>query len=259
MLLNILRKHTLNIGLAAALLAFSSTAFAQVNVTDSVVGTPIFDFEFGVQLPGGDFDERFNNSYTLGGAFVIKNKKNFLYGAGAHFLWSDRINEEGLLTGLQTSRGEIINQNGEYAFIRKGLRGYHIGGRFGKLFSGLGPNPNSGIFVTGGLGFTEYWIRFDVEDQLAPQLRDDYHKLYDQRTNGLTLTESIGYRHLGNSRLVNFFVAFDVRQGFTRNRRSVNLDLGGGRPDAQLDLWYGFRVGWSIPMYKRASDGFYYY
>ena len=123
----------------------------------------------------------------------------------------------------------------------------------------IGPNPNSGIFVTGGLGFTEYWIRFDVEDELAPQLRDDYHKLYDQRTNGLTLTESVGYRYLGNKRLINFFFALDVRQGFTRNRRSVNLDLGGGRPDAQLDLWYGLRVGWTIPMYKRSSDEFYYY
>jgi len=249
-------------GFVLCYLVLTGAAFnacAQVNVSDSVVSAPMFDFAFGFQAPGGDFADRFNTSYTLGGALLHKTNKNWIYGAEGHFLWSDRINEEGLMTGLTTERGEVINQNGEYAFIRIGLRGYHFGGHFGRQWPVIGPNPNCGIFVTGGLGFTEYRIRFDVEDKLAPQLREGYEKLYDQRTNGLTVTESVGYRHLGNSRLVNFFVAFDLRQGFTRNRRDYNIDLGGGRPDGQFDLWYGVRVGWSIPMYQRAADAVYLY
>lgn len=246
--------------LATAVFLFSSVVgSAQVSVQDSAIGTPMFDIAFGVQLPGGEFAKRFNSSYTLGGGLTYKMRSNFILGGEGHFIWSDRINQDGLLTGLLTERGEVINQNGEYAFIRTGLRGFYMGLNFGKQWPVIGPNPNSGLFVTGGLGFTEYRIRFDVEDKLAPQLREDYEKLYDQRTNGLTLTESIGYRHLGQSRMVNFFIALDVRQGFTRNRRDYNLDLGGGQPDAQFDMWYGARIGWSLPIYQRAGDEFYYY
>lgn len=226
---------------------------------DSVVKAPMFDFTFGVQMPGGEFAKRYNTSYTLGGAFLFKSKTNWIRGFDAHFLWSDNVNETNLLSDMRTEQGEIVNQNGEYAFVRIGLRGWYAGGQFGRIFPGLGPNPNSGLFVTAGAGFIQYKLRYNVEDKLAPQLRDDYVKLYDQLTNGLALSQSIGYRHLSNSRLVNFFVAFDVRQGFTRNRRSYNVDLGGGRPGAQFDFWYGLRVGWTFPMYQRASEGYYYY
>ena len=60
--------------------------------------------------------------------------------------------------------------------------------------------------------------------------------------------------------IYNFYAGFYFQQGFTRNQRSQFWDKPNETvsQDIRLDLMYGFRVGWLIPIYKRQPKDFYF-
>ena len=98
-----------------------------------------------------------------------------------------------------------------------------------------------------------------LEHQLNPigQLEGEYLKGYDRLTNGLALTQFVGYLHSGNSRLVNFYVGLEATEGFTRGKRDLYFDTNQVDNDPRLDGLIGLRVGWILHVYKRMPETYY--
>lgn len=233
--------------------------FSQINVRDSVINTSLIQVTYSYQVPGGDLSKRFVSNNAIGLGYLYKTKKNWMIGADGFFMFRDSVTETGILDSIMTGDGNIIDGNGMYAEVHMYERGFHMGIKAGKLFPVIGPNPNSGIVVLGGVGLLQHKIRIENRNNTAPQISDDYKKGYDRLTNGLAVSEFIGYMHLGNSRLVSFYAGIELVQAWTQNRRTYNYDLMGADNSKRFDMLYTLKVGWIIPLYKRSPDPFYYY
>jgi hypothetical protein len=241
-----------------ALLFIDFQANGQSGVRDTVIRFPLMNISYGYYLPGGDLADRFGNHSMVGGEVLYKDKRNFLYGASTGFIFGDDIKETNLLSDLYTSEQQIIGLDGLYAEIRLYERGYHVGAAFGKIFSFKKPNPNSGIMVLLSPGFLQHKIRIEDIGNTVPALRDDYKKGYDRLTNGFRLQEFVGFIYFSNRQLVNFYAGFEFIQGFTQLRRDYVFDDPNIDRGQRLDLMYGFKLGWSIPLYKKKPKAFYF-
>ena len=234
-------------------------ASGQVNVRDSVIHTPVVYAAYGFHLLGGDISEMFGPSSTLGAGVGFKTNKNIYFGIEYNYLWGGRVKQgDEILKDIITSDGQIIGQSGEYAIFQYFLRGHTIWGQVGKLFPVLSHNPNSGIMVKLGLGYVQHRMFVSVQDNTALQLKGDYKKGYDRLTSGFGLTESIGYFFLGDSRMWNFYAGFEFSQAWTKNRRDIDFDTRQKDNSQHLDLFYGIKIAWVIPLYRRAPTGYYY-
>ncbi len=232
--------------------------FSQVNLKDSMVIAPMFTFSYAFQMPAGDMKDRFGVSSNVGGDFMVKNKKNWIFGADFHYIFGSDIKENSILDGMKTKLGEIIGQDGQYADIAISERGYTTCAKIGKIFPLGKPNKNSGIIFTTGAGFMQHKIRMDVSNNTAPQLTKETKKGYDRLTNGFMLDHFLGYMFLSNKRLMNFYCGFEFTQAFTKCRRSYNWDTMQRDTKSRYDVLYGFRIGFIIPFYKRAGKTYYY-
>lgn len=231
--------------------------YCQYNVEDSTIFIPSFNLTVGFQVPGGDMADRFYENGNIGFNCSFKTRKNFVFGAEGSYLFGPSHHEPNLLADLKNQYGNILDINGDVAIVIEQQRGMTVFAFAGKIFPIIGPNPNSGLLVKGGVGFMQHRIWIENRQNEIPQLEGDYKKGYDRLTNGLALEQFIGYVHYGNNRLINFFIGFEFQQGFTQSRRDYNFDLKAKDTTKRLDLLYGIKGGWAIPIYKRAPKEFY--
>ena len=201
---------------------------------------------------------RFGDDYNVGGTFQWKTKKNWLFGVDGNFFFSDHVKEINILDKISTSQGFVIGADGYYADVFLYERGFNICGKAGKIFPVIGPNPNSGLLTTLGVGLLQHKIRIEDKGNQAPQLSDEYKKGYDRLTNGLSLTEFNGYINFGSRRLVNFMAGIELTQAFTKSRRNFDFDTMMRDDKSRLDLLFGLRVAWIIPLYKRTPHEYYF-
>lgn len=237
-----------------------SVAVAQkkVNIKDSIVSAPIIGSSYCPQLPAGDMVNRFGFNSNIGVHFIYKTDKNWMWSANWNFIFGKVVKENNILAGLTTSDDMLINDNGEPADIRFYERGQFYGASVGKLIYPLGPNPNSGFFVSAGPGFLMHKIRIEDIGNTASVLKGDYKKGYDRLTFGAAFQESIGYMLLSNNRFLNIYACADFTQGFTKNQRGYNFDTQQYDNTRRLDVLHGFRIGFLLPIYQRTPDEFYY-
>jgi hypothetical protein len=164
-----------------------------------------------------------------------------------------------ILNGLKTESGQIINSFGEYGTILLSERGFYAGAKFGKILPLFGPNPNSGIVVNLGVGLLQHQIRIENKDNNTPPVLGDYKKGYDRLTNGLSLRQFIGYQHLDNKNIFNFYIGIEAYQAFTQSRRDFDFDTMQRDDTKRKDFLFGLRAGWILPIYKRNPQEYYYY
>ncbi len=232
---------------------------AQVSIKDSSIYTPFVGFSYGYQIADGDMAIRFGNNSSLQLNVDFKTKKYWTFGVNGSFIFGNNVKETGLFDSISDPDGSIVGQNGEFADIRLYERGFTISVTGGRMFSFKKPNPNSGVVINIGLGFIQHRIRIETIGNTVPQLSTEYKKGYDRLTNGLLLSENIGYLYLSNNRLLNFYFGFECMQGFTQNRRSYDYDLMKQDIQKRLDILYGGKVAWILPLYKKAPKEFYTY
>jgi hypothetical protein len=237
---------------------FSFGLIAQVSVEDSIIATPMFYGNFAQQLPRGMLSERFGTNSYIGAGFMNKTAKNWMYGVDFNFIFGGNVKERDILRNIDTPSGSVIDQHGALAEIRLFQRGYFSSVRFGRMFPVFGQNPNSGIFVLGGVGFLQHKIRIENPGNAAPQIYGEYKKGYDRLTNGFSTSQFIGYMFLSNNRLLNFFGGVEFVQGFTQSRR-FDFDNNSQDLTKRLDLLSGIKAGWIFPLYKKVPNKFYYY
>jgi len=246
--------------LSFGIILLSYLSFAQSNVKDSTIVIPSIYGEFAFQFPGGDLVNEFSSNGNVGGGFMIKTKRNFVFGLKYNYLFGNDVkNETTLLKDISTSNGYVISSAGTYVDIHMYENGTFLSAKFGKIFNVLAPNKNSGIIILGGLGFFQHKIRIDVAENNAYNLDGDYKRGYDRLTYGPGISEFIGYIYYGNSKLVNFFFGFEFVQAWTKNRRDFNFDTMSKDDSNRFETLSGFKVGWIIPIFNRAPKDFYYY
>ena len=215
-------------------------------------------FSFGYHMPGGDLADRFGNSSMIGVHANYKLRNNWMFGLEGSFFFSDEVNETGKLADIQSEDGEIFDRSGAISTLLFFERGFTVVSTLSRIFEmPFSPNPNSGIMLQGGVGLLQHKIRIEHQNNDIPQLDDQYTKGYDRLSNGLTLKESIGWYNLSNSRLTNFFFGFEMYQAFTQSRRDYNFDLKRKDTRQRLDLLYGFKLVWFLPVYKRMATDYY--
>ncbi len=234
-------------------------AFSQrKSIKDSVYHIPIVGLHLSGQLPGGDLAKRFGPSINVGMPLYYKTAKNIFFGIEANYFFGSKVREN-TMSNLYNAEGTITDANGNPGAVRLNERGWNIYGMFGGVINALGHNKNSGLMLMGGIGFMQHKINiFDVGKSL-PQIHGDLVKGYDRLSGGVSVTEYIGYLFLSENRIANFYVGFEFQQAFTKGQRTYQYDLMASDSQERLDLLYGFRFGWLLPLYKKAPKDFYYY
>ncbi|NOX48432.1 MAG: hypothetical protein GXO89_15785 [Chlorobi bacterium] len=236
-------------------------SFGQTDIADTTIHVPMFFFSYSYQVPGGDLADRFGNNSSAGGGFQWKTNTNWIFGVELNYIFGTEIKiEDELMGNLRTGSGQIIDQAGNFGIVNNYERGYFASFKFGKVIPVLSPNPNSGILLTGSIGYLQHKIRIEVTDNNIPQLQDDYKRGYDRLAGGITLSQFVGYIFFSNSKLANFYGGFEFTEAFAKPKRKVNFDTLLPDPvSKRFDLFMGIRLGWMIPLMRRMPEKVYYY
>lgn len=253
-------KIKVSVVVACAFILLAFRGISQRNIRDSAIGTPWVGIQYGLNAPGGDLKERFGLINHLGMTIGYKTSKNWVYGLDGNFMFGSTVKLPNLFASLTDSYGNVTDENGAVGLVVVSMRGFNANLMVGKVFPVLSPNGNSGIYVHGGIGYVQHKVRVETQEQVIPSLELKYRKGYDRYTTGINLHQFLGYAFLSNSGFLNFYGGFYIQEGFTQNRRDIFFD----QPDIavdksiRLDLQYGFRVGWFVPIYKRKPKDFYF-
>ena len=239
------------------LVVFFTSLGTSQSVKDSSIFTTQVSLSYAAQIPEGDLKNRFGWNSNIGFNVDFKLASNWVIGINSQFFFGNQVKDTSMLTDMYTSNGQTINQNGAFANVLAYERGWIFTGNIGKVFPIIGPNPNSGILLKFGAGFIQHKVRIEAEQDLVPQFTGEYSKLYDRYTNGLVLTQFIGYSHMGNKGLANFFAGIDLSEGFTRGRRLRQAGAETEVNKSRTDLLMGLRAGWIVPIRKRPLQDFY--
>jgi len=215
---------------------------------------------YGFHNPAGDLSNRFGTNFSVGGGLdLITEKKNLIFGLKGNNIFGNSVKED-VVASLRDRDGFIIGSIGAgeatYAQVFLRERGFYLGGHFGKLIPLSKKNKRAGLRLTFGVGLLQHKVSIQDENNNADQLQGDLIKGYDQLTNGLAFEQFIGYQQLNRKTGINFFAGFELTEGFTRNRRSINFATQSPDLVNRFDVLLGFRVGWSLTFYvgERAAD-----
>ena len=217
--------------------------------------TPLtINTSFGVQIPAADLSKRYGTNLTVGGGLeYISLPKGWIIATDFQYLFGQKVKED-VLANMRTPDGAILGDIGTYANIQLRERGIYIGVSAGKLFKFFdNGNRIRGLRFTAGGGFLQHKIRIQDNGNSAPQIAPPYTAGYDRLTNGLALTQFVGYQIVSRDKTINFFIGLDFTEGFTQNRRAFNFDTRQADTKKRLDILYGARVGWSIPLFTNQN------
>lgn len=238
----------------------TSQVFGQQSVKDSTISMHLIMGQAAYQFPGGDLAKRFGSNAMVGAGYIYKSSGNWFFGAEAGYLFGNQVkNESNILSNIETSDGNLIDTEGIYANYRFNQSGFLFLGKFGKVMSIKKPNKNSGLMLGIGAGMLQHKIFIEHRDQTAPQISGDYVKGYDELKRGPAVNISAGYLFLGNKRIVNFYTGIDYTIAFTENVRPYSFNQMKYNTDSYTDNLFSIKIGWIIPIYKRAPKEFYFY
>lgn len=238
------------------LVLFTARLSAQVSIKDSSIYTPMIGISYGYQFPGGDLVRRFGSNSSVGLNIDFKSQSYFMLGINGNYLFGNTIKEP-MFANLTTPEGYIINRDGGIADVRCYERGFTVSGTIGRMFPFKKPNPNTGIVANLGFGFIQHKIRIETIGNNVPQLDKENKKGYDRLTNGFLLSQNLGYLYLSNNRLANIYFGLECMEGFTQSRRSYDYDLMSQDTQKRIDILYGGRIMWILPLYKKPPSAFY--
>ncbi len=257
-------KHRLNFGLlfCIGLLGIFSTAYAQKDLFGAEQLPARRGFLLGASgnfdMPAGDLKNRFGNSYRIGGSMHYKFKSNWIVGLKLDFTNGDQIREDSLFYGIKDDANTFINIDGQRLGINTFRRGIMTGIEFGYILNTSKRIQDNGILFMTGLGFMQHKILINDKGESILSLRGDYRKGYDRLANGFYLEQYIGYLFLSDNGLINFHIGLDLAVGFTQGRRDFLFDVRRPGTDSRIDIMYGVRGGWYVPMFKRKSEEFFF-
>jgi hypothetical protein len=249
--LNAMKK----LGIYLTLLAFALTANAQgrrhiyQQPRSNEGSVLLLNFSYGLQYPGGDMADRFGKNFITGVGVDYYTKTNWILGVQGDFLFGKEVKTD-VLAHLRGESGFVYSDDAGIADIKLRERGLMLNAHIGKVFPLSGANTRSGIKLQLGGGFLGHKIRIQDEPNVyVSAVSGDNKKGYDRLANGPVLTEYIGYQFIANNRLINFSIGAEFAQGFTKGRRSFNFDTRSPGLEDRMDLLYGLRLTWTLPLF----------
>jgi len=246
--------------LLLVIFAFTAPAQTPSLLKDSTVNLIVLQFGYKLQFPLADMNSRFGVNSAIGTGIGGKVGRNIFLGAEGNFLFGKKVQEDDLLDAI-TDDGYLIGSSGLYADYSFSERGFSLQAQGGKIISFKKPNVNSGLLLLLGAGFLQHKILIAVEEESIPLLLGkEYQKGYDRLTNGLLLSQFIGYFFLDSGKKrINWFAGLELQEGFTKNRRSWNYDEKRQDDSARKDILLSMKLGWMIPIYRTQTEKYYYY
>lgn len=245
--------------LTALIIIHGNGLKAQKAISEEPVSLVFINGHFGGHLPSGDMKDRFGNCASVGGTVWYKTKNNWILGAEGNYIFGNDVKETNLFANLLTENETIIDAEGIVAEIGVFERGFTGHFQFGKLIPVWGPNPNSGILITAGLGMMQHKIRIETPQNEVPALQGDYIHGYDRLSSGFSTSQFLGYMYLSNRGRVNFYAGFEFIEGWTQNRRKYNFDQMGYDNTKRFDMLSGVKVGWIFIINKGRKEKHYYF
>ena len=244
--------------LILVLVGCSALGFGQASPGDSAIQTTFLNIHYSGLGTAGDLSDRYGFSNVIGGEVNLKSKKNWLFGVGGGLIFGNQIKESGPIETLTNSDGFLINAFGEVASYSVSQRGLQFYGSVGKVIPMFNWNPNSGLLFKLDFGIIGDKMIYKVQGENVPLLEGDNVKAFDRFTSGFMLKQFIGLFHLSDGKLVNFYGGLELIQGFNKGRRNYQTDLIDPYTQRQFDFYYGLKISWMIPFYKRAPKEFFY-
>ncbi|MDX1684400.1 MAG: hypothetical protein R3275_04135 [Saprospiraceae bacterium] len=247
------------ISVVLLLCSFVDRTLAQDESNIDDLAAVMINFDFGVQLPGGDLADvfGFNNTIAAGIEYRFSDSPLSIR-LGVDYLFGRTVKKD-VLNELRTRQGYLIGTDGLPADVFLRERG--VNGHFGLTWNQnlvKGANRFELVASAGG-SYLIHWIRIQDDRQSADQIRGEYKKGYDRRRAGFGLHQFIGIRYLSNDRRINFIAGFDLTQAWTKSVRPYNFDTMEADNTTNMDLLHGFRIGWIIPFYfNQSTENIYY-
>lgn len=260
-----------------ALLAFvvgSCSLQAQVKLTQDTLSTPFIGFNFSTLFASEKYSTEGGMSTLYPSPYLgfgleagYKFKSNWLLSADGTLVIGHDLNDKEQRMPAVYSRDSspiVIGTNGTDANMSCYNRAlaFRIGG--GRIFTLSSKNPNSGIMLRALAGMMQQKTIFLLNDVKAPQIQDDYARLYDHKRRGFTLTESVGYWFMSNNyNFFNFYIAFEVTQCWNHSVRDYVLDpvmgLHGADNTHYFDLLYTIKINWMFPLKGKTAYDYYFF
>lgn len=260
------------------ILLFSFTTIAKgqfviekKEVKDTAFTIPMINVSYAYQWTASEMADRFGPNHNIGGSFMVKTKKNWIYGFKGNFLWGADVKQNNILDDIGSRlpyydedgnfEGEeisVIDNEGRPTVVHLGQRGSSFFLIGGKMINKLAPNKNSGFIVYGGAGILQHKISIKFQDDVA-SLTDEHKKGYDRFSLGYAVNGFAGYLFMSKNRLLNFFGGFDYTHGWTKSLRKFNYDTQESDTKTHSNVLYGIRIGWIIRLNKRQSQDYYYH
>ncbi len=238
---------------------FVLQANAQVNLNDSIVSAHIINIDLGIGLPAADMADRFGLHATVGGGYQFKTARNWIFGVNGTYIYGSNVKEDTILNTIKNEDGYVIGTDGLLYDPILWEQGFDFSFQAGKVTSLFSLNKNSGLTFLGGIGFLQHNIWIYIDESVVPQLDKDYRKGYDRLSNGLMLNQYIGYYFFSNKNFVNFRAGFEISEGFTQNRRSLNYDTQITDVDQRFDMLVTFKLSWNLPLFEKPERKYYSY
>jgi hypothetical protein len=235
-------------------LLFSFYGKAQI---DSAVTVPMLGVSLGGGLPFADLAERFGPNLKGGLAFMLKTKKNWIYGLDYSLMFGRNVKED-VTTQLKNADGFVTDNEGYPADLRITERVMAVHFTGGRVFKLASANPNSGLMISIGAGVLQHKISLYDQQKKIAALKDERKAGLDRLCVGFSMSQFVGYLFLSENRYLNFYTGFEFYQAFTTNIRKVNYDTGLPDTRKRFDALGGFKFGWILPLYKKKPNDFYY-
>ncbi|MCF8308454.1 MAG: hypothetical protein K9I68_05535 [Bacteroidales bacterium] len=236
------------------------TASAQKPEKDTTARVFSLSAAYGRDLPGGDLKSRYGSNNSLGASFSYKSMSNWILMVEGDYLFSRNVKiSDDIFENIAVEEGFIIDEGGIFTDMAVLEAGMTANFSVGKIFPVWGANPNSGLVFRIGGGYIFHKIRIEQNQNSAPQISGDYQKGYDRLTEGFNTSQFLGYHHLGNKNILNFYAGIEFHQAWTSSSRAYNFDQMKRPPDSRFDTLYGLKIGWLIPLGKQSARKTHYY
>ena len=227
-------------------------------VRDSVLFSPYFQVHGGLGSSAGDLGLRFGSGGHVGAGAHVKTTKNWFFGGQASFGFGMELKEFGVLSNLLTPTGQLIDNEGQVALLTLSGKGGWFTLEAGKLFPLANTNPNSGILVMIGAGSVHHRIHFENTENRITQLEEPYVSGYDRLTWGVASRQFLGYWHMSNNGLVNWFGGLELWEARTLHPRPMNSDTLVADEGPRFDAMASLQIGWVFHIYKRSNPEHWY-
>lgn len=214
-----------------------------------------------VNFPGADLSKRFGAMFNFGAGIDYKFGKNIYVGAEGAFIFGPKAKETDHIKNTLAGSGLIITDEGALDDVNLSMRGAIVKATAGKSFYFNKQKPSNGLLLKFGVGYLQHRILIDVDKRITPQLSGDYAKGYDRLSRGFLLSQYIGLVKLEKGKYVNLSLGFEMTEAFTKNARPHDFYLNQKLTDKKIDLMFGIKMTWMIPVYtgETTTNDYYYY